>query len=185
MRSIAVYCGSNNGHDPRHAAAAQLLGTLLAQRGIELVYGGGSVGLMGILAEAALAAGGRVVGVIPRMLQRRELAHQRLAALHITETMQERKSLMAELANGFLALPGGIGTLDELFEMWTWRQLGLHDKPFGLLNLNGYYDSLLEFLARSVNDGFLRHETRELLIVANHLPALLDALQARAQNGAS
>ncbi len=184
LRSSAVYCGSSNGHDPRHAAAATLLGAEMARRGVTLVYGGASVGLMGLLADAALAGGGRVVGVIPRMLQARELAHHGLAQLHITETMQERKTLMAELSDGFLAIPGGIGTLDELFEMWTWRQLGLHGKPFGLLNLNGYYDSLLAFLDRSVSEGFLRRETRELLVVADELPALLDALQAQAQTPA-
>jgi uncharacterized protein (TIGR00730 family) len=181
LRSIAVYCGSSSGHDPQHAAVAKLLGAAMAQRGIALVYGGASVGLMGLLADAALAGGGRVVGVIPRMLQARELAHHGLAELHITETMQERKTLMAERSDGFLAIPGGIGTLDELFEMWTWRQLGLHNKPFGLLNLNGYYDSLLAFLDRSVTEGFLRRETRELLIVAEDVPTLLDALQSQAQ----
>lgn len=179
LRSIAVYCGSSTGRDPSHAAAANELGVALAARDIQLVYGGASVGLMGVLATAALAGGGRVVGVIPRMLQQRELAHRQLAALHITETMQERKTLMAELSDGFLAIPGGIGTLDELFEMWTWRQLGLHDKPFGLLNLGGYYDALLVFLDRAVAEGFLRPETRALLVVEYSVPELLDALHAR------
>lgn len=185
LQSIAVYCGSSIGHDARHAVAATALGTALAKRGIELVYGGASVGLMGLVANAALAAGGRVVGVIPRMLQQRELAHPGLAALHITETMQERKTLMAQLAGGFIAIPGGIGTLDELFEMWTWRQLGLLDKPFGLLNHNGYYNGLLSFLERSVSEGFLRRDTLELLVVAEQTAALLDALQARVQTPAA
>lgn len=181
MQAIAVYCGSSAGHDPRHAATARLLGATLAQRGLALVYGGASVGLMGLMADAALAGGGRVIGVIPRMLQARELAHRGLTELHITTTMQQRKTMMAELADAFLAIPGGIGTLDELFEMWTWRQLGLHGKPFGLLNLNGYYDSLLGFLDRSVQEGFLRRETRDLLVVSDQLPALLDSLQHQAQ----
>jgi uncharacterized protein (TIGR00730 family) len=184
MRSIAVYCGSSPGHSPRHALAAGELGNALATRGIELVYGGASVGLMGVIADAALAAGGRVIGVIPRMLQRRELSHQGLSALHVTETMQERKTLMAEFSDGFLALPGGIGTLDELFEMWTWRQLALHSKPFGLLNLDGYYDALLQFLDRSVREGFLRADIRALLVVENTVSALLDALIAQAQTRA-
>ena len=185
MRSVAVYCASSLGSDPRHATAAAELGSLLAARQIGIVYGGASVGLMGVLADAALAAGARVVGVIPRMLLDRELAHRGLAQLHITTTMQQRKTLMAKLSDGFIALPGGIGTLDELFEMWTWRQLGLHQKPFGLLNFHGYYDALLQFLDHAVANGFLRSEIRQLLVVERDLNALLNGLIARTHTGSS
>lgn len=185
MKSVAVYCGSSVGLDPRYATAAITLGALLAKRNIELVYGGASVGLMGTMADAALAAGGRVVGVIPRMLLDRELAHRGLAQLHITDTMQQRKTLMAQMSNAFIAIPGGIGTLDELFEMWTWRQLGLHNKPFGLLNVGGYFNALLQFLDRSVTEGFLRTETHQLLVVESTEQVLLDTLTTQVHTALS
>jgi uncharacterized protein (TIGR00730 family) len=169
VRSICVYCGSQTGGPPEYARAAASLGTAIARDGLTLVYGGGSVGLMGIVADAALAAGGRVIGVIPRILVERELAHRSLAELVKTGSMQERKSKMAELSDAFIALPGGIGTLDELFEMWTWAQLGLHAKPCALINTAGYYDDLVAFLDRAVADGFLRAETRSLLRVVDDL----------------
>ncbi|MBV6415514.1 MAG: Cytokinin riboside 5'-monophosphate phosphoribohydrolase [Steroidobacteraceae bacterium] len=165
IRSVCVYCGSRKGASPDFAAAAAALGTALAQEGLTLVYGGGSVGLMGVLADAAIAAGGRVVGVIPRILMERELAHRGLAELVVTESMQERKAKMAELSDAFIALPGGIGTLDELFEMWTWAQLGLHEKPCAMVNTAGYYDPLVAFLDGAVRAGFLRPEVRSKLRV--------------------
>src|SRR5581483_9836985 len=143
LSSLAVFCGSSSGNDPRHAEGARDFGRLLAEHGIAIVYGGGRVGLMGALADAALAAGGRVVGVIPEALVARELAHPGLSELRVVASMHERKATMAELADAFVALPGGIGTLEELFEVWTWGQLGLHRKACGLLDLHGYYTSLL------------------------------------------
>ena len=142
MRSICVYCGSSFGNDPAYAEAAKALATDIAQRGLRLVYGGASVGLMGVIADTALAAGGEVVGVIPQVLVDREVAHQSLTELHTVGSMHERKALMADLSDAFVALPGGIGTLEELIEVYTWSYLGIHDKPFGLINTNGYYDGL-------------------------------------------
>lgn len=158
MRSICVFCGSNAGNAPIYAETARRAGQIFASAGLTVVYGGGSVGLMGVLADAALAAGGRVIGVIPRTLWEREVGHRGLSDLRIVDTMHERKALMSELSDGFLALPGGIGTLDELFEIWTWAQLGVHRKPCGLLNVNGYFDALLTFLNRTIAAGFLRAE---------------------------
>ncbi len=171
VRSVCVYCGSQPGGPRVYAQAAAALGRAIAGDGLTLVYGGGSVGLMGVVADAALAAGGRVVGVIPRILVERELAHRGLAEQVVTESMQERKARMAELSDAFIALPGGIGTLDELFEMWTWAQLGLHAKPCALINTAGYYDNLVAFLDRAVTDGFLRANTRSLLRVVPDLPS--------------
>ncbi len=148
MKSLCVYCGSSSGSDPAYAAAARELGQLLAAQQIELIYGGGRVGLMGTLADAVLDAGGRVQGVIPQSLADREVAHHGLTQLHIVETMHQRKALMAELSDGFLALPGGLGTFEELFEIWTWAQLGMHGKPIGLLNVAGYFD-LLEAIRKA------------------------------------
>lgn len=165
IRSVCVYCGSQKGISPAFSGAAAALGAALARDGLTLVYGGGSVGLMGVLADAAITAGGRVVGVIPRLLMERELAHRGLAELVVTESMQERKARMAGLSDAFIALPGGIGTLDELFEMWTWAQLGLHDKPCALINTAGYYDPLIAFLDGAVREGFLRPEARSRLQV--------------------
>lgn len=175
MRWITVFCGSRNGHDPRYAEAAAELGERLGHRGWGLVYGGGKVGLMGILAEAALSAGAPVVGVIPRTLLEAEVGHGGLTELVVVETMHERKAEMARRADAFATLPGGIGTLDETFEILTWFQLGIHGKPMGLLNTGGYYDPLLGFLDRAVEQGFLG-ATRDRLWVETGVQGLLDRL---------
>ena len=163
--SVCVYCGSRPGALPAFSDAAHAVGHEIGRRGWQLVYGGGRAGLMGVVADAALAAGGRVVGVIPQSLMGRELGHLGLTELHVVDTMRQRKMMMAERSDAFLALPGGIGTLEELFEVWSWRQLGYHDKPLGLLNVAGYYDRLLEFLALSVQQGFVAKPQTDLLLV--------------------
>lgn len=170
-RNVCVYCGSRNGVSSVFTQAAADLGTAIAREGLGLVYGGASVGLMGVVADAALAAGGRVVGVIPRILMRKELAHTGVTELVVTETMHERKAQMAARSDAFVALAGSIGTLDELFEMWTWAQLGLHAKPCVLVNTAGYYDGLIEFLARAEGEGFLRPATKALLQIVPALPS--------------
>jgi uncharacterized protein (TIGR00730 family) len=180
MKSLCVFCGSSPGKRPAYAALAVSTGEMIASRGLTLVYGGGRVGLMGALADAALAAGGRVVGVIPQMLIDREVGHAGLSQLHVVRTMSERKLLMGDLADAFLALPGGIGTMDELFEAWTWTQLGLHRKPCALLNLDGYYDPLIAFLDRAVDEGFLEPRYRAALLVADELESALELLAAAA-----
>ena len=177
--SIAVYCGSRHGTKPAYTAAAQELGSLIGARGGQLVYGGGKVGLMGEVADATLAAGGRVVGVIPDSLMRREVGHSGLHELHVVDTMHQRKQMMAERADVFIALPGGIGTLEELYEVWTWRQLGYHDQPIGILNVEGYYDPLLAFMARSVDDGVVGREQMAMVEVDSRPGDLLDRLLAR------
>ncbi|WP_295647183.1 TIGR00730 family Rossman fold protein [uncultured Methylibium sp.] len=174
--SLCVYCGSRVGLDDAHAAAARALGRIVGGRGWRLVYGGGSVGLMGVAADAALAAGAEVVGVIPQSLVAREVEHRDLTELIVVETMHQRKQAMAERADAFIALPGGIGTLEELFEVWTWRQLGYHDQPIGLLNTAGYYDPLLAFMRRSVDAGFVSAETVAMLEVDTDPAALLERL---------
>lgn len=174
--SLCVYCGSRTGTQPEFAAVAALVGTWIGARGGQLVYGGGRNGLMGILADAALAAGARVVGVIPKALVEKEWAHTGCTELHIVENMHERKRIMAEQADAFLALPGGIGTLEEFFEVWTWRQLGYHDKPVGLLNMGGYYDSLLTFLDASVKAGFMNEWLMDLIRTGTDAESLLEAL---------
>ncbi|MEY2683778.1 MAG: hypothetical protein RJA09_922 [Pseudomonadota bacterium] len=174
--SIAVYCGSRPGTDPSHLAHAQATGRWIGERGGQLVYGGGNNGLMGAVAQATLAAGGTVVGVIPRSLVEREFANRNCTELHVVDTMHERKQLMAERADGFLALPGGIGTFEELFEVWTWRQLGYHGKPVGLLNAGGYYSGLLAFLASAVDAGFMTPWQMDLLQTGEQLDTLLPAL---------
>ena len=181
--SICVYCGSRPGQNAAFAQAATAIGTLIGQRGGQLVYGGGRAGLMGMVADAALAAGAAVVGVIPQALIDRELGHRGLTELHIVETMHERKQLMAERSDAFVALPGGIGTLEELFEVWTWRQLGYHDKPVGLLNVGGYYDGLLGFLDETGRQGFVPDSQRELLQVDADPALLLDRLITLAGQG--
>lgn len=178
--ALCVYCGSRRGDDPAHAQAAQAIGRQIAQRGWQLVYGGGNVGLMGIVADAALAGGAPVVGVIPRSLMEREVGHSGLSELHVVETMHQRKQRMAEQADAFLALPGGIGTFEELFEVWTWRQLGYHDQPIGLLNVGGYYDGLVAFMQQTVDAGFVSEGTRAMLAVGDEPSALLDRLAAQA-----
>jgi uncharacterized protein (TIGR00730 family) len=181
MQSLCVFCGSSPGRRPEYVELARTVGSLVAERGLTLVYGGGRVGLMGALADAALAAGGRVVGVIPQMLLDREVGHAGLSELHVVRTLSERKTLMSDLSDAFLALPGGIGTMDELFEAWTWAQLELHDKPTALLNQLGYYDSLLEFLDRAQTDGFLYGRSRELLLVETDADRVLDLLERRSR----
>jgi uncharacterized protein (TIGR00730 family) len=176
FRSLCVYCGSASGHDPAYAIATQTLGQQLAERGIELVYGGGHVGLMGILADAVLAAGGKVTGVIPKALMNAEVGHEHLTRLLVVKDMHERKALMAEHADGFMALPGGIGTLEELFEVMTWLQLGYHAKPVGLLNIAGFYDGLLSFIQSQVQAGFLRPEHHALLLTSTDSQELIEQL---------
>ena len=176
VKSVLVFCGASPGRQPEYAAAAAELGHLLAARELDVVYGGASVGLMGVLADAALAAGGRVIGVIPTRLVEHEIAHAHLTELHVVETMHERKALMAELADAVIALPGGSGTLDELFELFTWKQLGLHRKPLGLLDVNGYWQPLLAFLEHAVNERFLRAEHFQTLLTEHEPGALLDRL---------
>jgi uncharacterized protein (TIGR00730 family) len=178
--SVAVYCGSRHGAQPAYTEAARAIGRAIGQRGWQLVYGGGKVGLMGEVADATLAAGGRVVGVIPESLQKREVGHRGLHELHVVPTMHLRKQMMAERADLFIALPGGIGTLEELYEVWTWRQLGYHDQPIGLVNTAGYYDALLAFMQRSVDEGFLDAAQLANLRVAGDAVALLDELAALA-----
>lgn len=165
LRRVCVFCGSRMGAHEYFAEQARALGTALVQAGLGLVYGGARVGLMGALADATLAAGGEVIGVLPRALMRTELAHPGLHALHVVGSMHERKALMAELADGFVALPGGYGTLDELFEILTWAQLGIHHKPIVLLNWRGYYDPLLEFLEHTERQGFVAGTDQRLLLV--------------------
>ena len=176
--SICVYCGSRHGSRPSYTAAARALGTAIGSRAWQLVYGGGKVGLMGEVADATLAAGGRVVGVIPESLQRLEVGHLGLHELHVVPTMHLRKQMMAERAQAFIALPGGIGTLEELYEVWTWRQLGYHDQPIGLLNVDGYYDELLRFMDRTVAEGFLSSAQRDALHVGTDAESLLAELAA-------
>ena len=178
IRSICVFCGAATGRDPSYAAAAAATGKTLARRGIRVVYGGGRLGLMGTVADAALAAGGEVVGVIPRGLVDRELAHPALTELRIVETLHERKAQMAELADGFLALPGGLGTLEELAEVLSWAQLDLHAKPIGLLDVGGYFAPFEAFLDRAVAEGFIAERHRRLLLSGNDLDALLHRFDA-------
>lgn len=178
MNSICVYCGSSVGSREEYTAAAAAVGRLLAERGLRIVYGAGNIGLMGVLADAALQAGGEVVGVIPHALVARELAHNGVSELRIVDSMHERKALMADLSDAFLALPGGFGTFEELCEMLTWLQLGIHQKPCGLLNTLGYYDHLIAMFDRAVDDRFLRPQHRELLIVDHQPASLLERLQA-------
>jgi uncharacterized protein (TIGR00730 family) len=178
MRRVCVYCGSSFGNDPRFREAAEAVGTLCARRGLGVVYGGGSVGLMGVVADAALAAGGEVIGVIPRKLITLEKEHRGLTKLIETETMHERKRIMMEYSDAFLALPGGYGTLEELFEAVAWLQLGYHRKPVGLVNIAGYYDELLAMLQTMMKGGLLKAENHELLLVENTVEAMLDRIAA-------
>lgn len=178
MTSICIYCGSSPGNDPAFTRAAREVGTLLAKRGLTLVYGGGNVGLMGVVADAVLAAGGRAVGVIPDHLVRKEVGHNGLTEQHVVNTMHERKAKMAALADGFLALPGGVGTLEEIIEVFVWMQLGLHAKPCALLNVNGYYDPLVKLLTHMTESRFLRPEQLSQLIVTRGPSEALDRLQS-------
>jgi uncharacterized protein (TIGR00730 family) len=178
VRSVCVFCGSSPGRDPRYAAQAAVLARELAARGIGVVFGGGSVGLMGVLADHVLAAGGRVTGVIPHGLAARELAHRGVADMRVVPTMHARKALMAELADGFVALPGGIGTFEELLEIATWGQLGIHRKPVGVLNVGGYYDPLVALLDHAADAGFVSDQNRRLFVVDDDPARLLDRLAA-------
>jgi uncharacterized protein (TIGR00730 family) len=174
LHSVCVFCGSANGVSGAYLVATQALAREAARRGVRIVYGGASVGLMGALADAALTSGGEVVGVIPRALVDREIAHTGLTQLHVVETMHERKATMAELADAFIALPGGLGTLEELFEVWTWGYLGLHAKPYGVLNVDGYYEPLIQFLNHARDQGFIRAAQRDMLAVDSDPNSLLD-----------
>jgi hypothetical protein len=173
---LCVFCGSNAGQDPIYLEMARALGETMAGRGIDLVYGGASVGLMGAVADAALAKGGHVIGVMPQALVDKEIAHRGLSDLRVVGSMHERKALMAELADGFIALPGGLGTFEELFEVWTWAQLGYHRKPCALLNAGGFYDKLTDFLDDVVERGFVKPIHRAMLIVENEPAALIEAV---------
>ena len=177
MKRICVFCGSSSGEDPVFAESARALGTALAARDISLVYGGASVGLMGAVADAALAAGGRVTGVIPQALMDREIAHAGLTELRVVGSMHERKALMSQLSDGFVAMPGGLGTLEEIFEVWTWAQLGDHEKPCAFLNVGGFYDGLIAFLDGVVARGFIRPAHRAMAIVATRPDELLDRME--------
>ena len=177
MKSLCVFCGANFGRRPGYKRAAEHLGESLADRGITLVYGGGNVGLMGSLADACLARGGRVIGVMPRALAEKEIAHTGLSEMHVVGSMHERKALMADLADAFLTLPGGFGTWDEFCEALTWSQLGLQKKACAFLNVEGYYDALLALADRAAADGFIRQEHRELMLVDSDAEKLLDRLE--------
>jgi hypothetical protein len=177
MKALCVFCGSSSGTDPAYRAAAVAMGEVLASQGVRLVYGGGRVGLMGLLADTVLAQGGEVYGVIPEALVCLEVQHHGLTRQHIVANMHERKALMADLADGFVALPGGIGTFEELFEVWTWGQLGMHAKPYGLLNVSGFYDGLLSFLDHAQQQGFLRAPHRDMLLNDTDPARLLQGLR--------
>jgi uncharacterized protein (TIGR00730 family) len=183
MKSICVYCGSSAGNSIRFTDAARELGSMMATRGIGLVYGGGNVGLMGVIADEVLKCGGTVTGVIPHALLRKEVGHHGLTQLHVVKDMHERKAMMAELANGFIAMPGGFGTLEELFEMLTWSQLGFHDKPIGLLNVDGFYDRLIVFVQELATQGFLKGPHAALMMHEALPSALLDRLDTWDQHG--
>ena len=177
MKSVCVFCGSNPGNEPVYAAGARAMGAEIARRGLVLVYGGGAVGLMGIVANAALEAGGEVHGVIPRALREKEVGHYGLTRLEVVETMHIRKARMAELSDAFIAMPGGIGTFEELFEIWTWGQLGIHSKPLAFLNVAGFYDPLAAFLDNTVEAGFLKPTHRAMTLTDTEPATLLDRME--------
>ena len=177
FKRLCVFCGSSHGANPAYAEAATNLGGELARRGIGLVYGGGNVGLMGVIADAVLAAGGEVIGVIPEALMAKELGHNGIQDLRVVKTMHERKAMMAELADGFIAMPGGIGTFEEFFEIVTWAQLGFHSKPCALLNVNGFYDPLLRLVDHAIEERFIKASQRRILIVESETSALLHQMQ--------
>ncbi|HEV3203041.1 MAG TPA: TIGR00730 family Rossman fold protein [Gemmataceae bacterium] len=179
MRRVCIFCGSQKGDRPSFTEQAQKLGQALVGRGLGLVFGGGHIGLMGVIADTVLQAGGEAIGVIPKSLVEKELAHEGLSQLHVVPDMHQRKALMADLSDGFIALPGGFGTGDELFEILTWAQLGLHDKPIGILNVAGYFDPLLAWLDRAVEEKFLKTAHRKLLIQSNDPDRLLESILNR------
>lgn len=178
LTSVCVFCGANAGTTPAYTEAAIALGTAIAERKLTLVYGGGAVGLMGIVADAALAAGGEVIGIIPESLKNKEIGHNGLTRLEVVDGMHARKARMAELSDAFIALPGGLGTLEELFEVWTWGQLGYHAKPLGLLDVNGFYTKLGGFLDHIVEEGFVRPQHRAMLLLGQQPDALLDGMDS-------
>lgn len=184
IKSLCVYCGANPGADPEFANAAREVGRYLGSRGCRLVYGGGQVGLMGIVADSTLDAGGSVTGIIPDFLHEAEVAHPGVDDLHVVSSMHERKQMMADEAEAFLAMPGGIGTMEELFEAWTWSQLGRHEKPVGLLNVGGYYDKLLGFLDTMAANGFLQDKHRAMLIDDVAIEPLMERINAYEHPGA-
>jgi uncharacterized protein (TIGR00730 family) len=181
MKSICVYCGASPGADPLYAATARALAQVLVSHNIGLVYGGGNVGLMGVLADEVLRLGGEATGVIPRALVEREVGHTGLTRLFVVKDMHERKAMMSELSDGFIAMPGGMGTLEELFEMLTWSQLGIHAKPVGVLNVNGFYDGLVGFIGHLRAEGFVRAEHAALMLVEATPEAIVQRLQTSAQ----
>ncbi len=176
MKQVCIFCGSYPGTQPMYLTAAHAMGMGLAQRGLGLVYGGGRIGLMGAVADGAMAGGGKTTGIIPQSLVDRELAHVGLSELHVVASMHQRKALMAELADAFIAMPGGFGTLDELFEIITWAQLGFHHKPIALLNVGGYFDPLLTFIKHMATEGFIKPNDQKALLVKNEVDTLLDTL---------
>ncbi len=176
FKRLCVFCGSSHGGNPAYAEAAKNIGSELARRGIGLVYGGGNVGLMGVVAAAALAGGGEVIGVIPEALMAKELGHRGIQDLRVVKTMHERKAMMADLADGFIAMPGGIGTFEEFFEIVTWAQLGFHSKPCALLNVNGFYDPLLHLLDHAIAEGFVKPKQRDIVLVESDFRVLLDRM---------
>jgi uncharacterized protein (TIGR00730 family) len=178
LSAIAIFCGSSFGNDPAYEQAARLTGRTLAERGVDVVYGGGHVGLMGAVADAAIEAGGRVVGVIPRQLDDRELSHRGVTELHVVESMHERKQLMADLSDAFIALPGGAGTLEEIAEQWTWAQLTIHAKPSGFLDVRGFWAPMRQMLESMVESGFVRAEQSGIVSFSDDLDTLLEALSA-------
>ena len=177
MKSVTVFCGSSSGSDPIYRSQAAMLGKTLAQQSIRIIYGGAKVGLMGAVADAALSEGGKVVGVIPKFLRSKEIAHKRLTELIIVESMHERKTKMHELSDGIIALPGGFGTLEELFEILTWAQLGLHKNPIGLLDINGFYDHLKQLLRTMVDKGFLKAINYDMLLINDDINDLLNQMK--------
>jgi uncharacterized protein (TIGR00730 family) len=181
LGSVAVFCGSSLGEDRAFSVAAERFGTALAQRGIELVYGGASVGLMGVVADAVMAAGGRATGVITESLAGHEIAHRTLSDLHVVTTMHERKALMSQLSDAFVMLPGGFGTYEEFMESVTWAQLGIHDKRCGILNVDGFFDELLAFVRHAVEQGFIRARQVEALVIRDDVDGLLDTLACSSQ----
>jgi len=178
LKRICVYCGSNVGNNPIYKETAVLLGQALAEHQIGLVFGGSHVGLMGAVADGVLQHGGEVIGVIPQALADKDLAHKNLTEIHVVNSMHERKALMAELSDGYIVLPGGIGSLDEFFEIWTWAQLGIHEKPCGILNVNTYYDRLLSFIDHVASQQFLHHDHRHMIIVEQNPHDLLQRFKA-------
>lgn len=178
MKSICIFCGSNWGNREEYKQAASDISREIARRGYTLVYGGAGVGLMGACADAALAEGGKVIGILPEALKEKEVDHKGLTELHLVSSMHERKAMMAELSDGFISIPGGAGTMDEMFEIWTWGMLGWHDKPSALMNVAGYYDDLIKFLDKTAQEGFVRKAHREMLIVDTDAKAILDRMES-------